>query len=95
MKFVMPNVLVSWAPKQGDFHMFSLEEKKKIAAAIENVLLEIDHPEMPKEKPEFKLHVDGKESWSWADIVPNWKFGEENKPTTSHWNENARGYICN
>lgn len=52
--------------------MFSTEEKRKIAAALEKVLLEINHPEMPKERPYFKLHVDGKEDWSWADIEPNW-----------------------
>jgi len=50
--------------------MFSAKEKQMIAAAVEKVLLEIDHPEMPKERPSFKLHVDGKEMWSWADIEP-------------------------
>lgn len=72
--------------------MFSIEEKKKIAEAVEKVLLEIDHPEMPKERPQFKLHVDGKENWSWADIVPNWHF-EDKKPDESSWNENARKYL--
>lgn len=69
--------------------MFSLEEKKKIAEVVERVLLEIDHPEMPKEKPDFKLHVKGKEDWSWADIDPNWYF-LVSPPKTSDWNENAR-----
>ena len=46
--------------------MFSKEEKQKIAKAVEDILLEINHPEMPKEKPRFHLHVDGKESWSWG-----------------------------
>ena len=32
--------------------MFDIKEKQKIAAAIEKVLLEINHPEMPDEKPE-------------------------------------------
>lgn len=72
--------------------MFSIKEKQKIAAAIEKVLLEIDHPEMPKEKPKFKLHVDGKESWSWADIEPNWTY-EDRPATTTHWNENARDIL--
>lgn len=56
--------------------MFSVKEKRKIADAIEKVLLELNHPEMPKEKPKFKIHVDGKESWSWADIEPNWLFDD-------------------
>jgi len=54
--------------------MFSKEEKQLIAGAIEGVLLSLNHPEMPKSKPNFKLHVDGKEDWSWADIEPNHKF---------------------
>lgn len=54
--------------------MFSSEEKKKIAEGIEKLLLDLNHPEMPKEKPKFKLHVGGKEEWPWANIEPNWIF---------------------
>ena len=60
--------------------MFSMQEKKHIAEKIEELLLSLNHPEMPKEKPIFHLHIEGKESWSWADIKPNWTFSEENKP---------------
>ena len=73
--------------------MFSIAEKKKIADAVEKVLLEINHPEMPPNHPVFKLHVDGKESWSWADIDPNWTYDETKWPTTTPWNENARGFM--
>lgn len=52
--------------------MFSVKEKQHIAREIEKLLLDLNHPEMPTEKPNFTLHVDGKESWSWADIKPNW-----------------------
>ena len=69
--------------------MFSREEKTKIAAGVERLLLDLNHPEMPKEKPSFQLHVEGKESWSWADIDPNWKY-IDTKPTVSRWNEEAR-----
>lgn len=69
--------------------MFSTKEKQMIAEAIEKVLLEINHPEMPTERPEFKLYVEGKESWSWAEIEPNWKY-ENVAPKTTEWNENAR-----
>ena len=48
--------------------MFSKSEKQIIADGIEKILLELNHPEMPKENPDFKIHINGKESWSWADI---------------------------
>ena len=70
--------------------MFSVVEKRKIATAIEKVLLELNHPEMPTEKPKFKLHVDGKESWSWADIEPNWVYDDGKKPGVNPWNEKSR-----
>ena len=67
--------------------MFSMTEKQKIAAVIEGLLLGLKHPEMPIEKPKFKLHVDGKEDWSWADIEPNWAFDENNPPKVNIFNE--------
>lgn len=72
--------------------MFSMEEKKLIAQKIEELLLSLDHPEMPKEKPKFSLHVDGKESWSWADIEPNWTF-EGKSISGKLWNEVSREYF--
>ena len=72
--------------------MFSVKEKQEIAAAVEKILLGVDHPEMPKEKPMFSLHVKGKEGWSWADITPNWTF-EDRQPTINPWNEKARGIM--
>lgn len=75
--------------------MFSIDEKKKIAGKIEKLLLSLDHPEMPKEKPSFNLHVDGKESWSWADINPNWTYDEKNQPGVNPWNEVAREKMVN
>ena len=67
--------------------MFSMKQKQEIAQKIEELLLSYNHPEMPEEKPEFSLHVDGKESWSWADIVPNHHFDENNKPSINPFNE--------
>ena len=66
--------------------MFSMEQKKQIAAAVEKTLLSFNHPEMPTEKPKFHLRVDGKESWSWAEIEPNWTF-ENREPGINHHNE--------
>ena len=64
--------------------MFSKEDKRIIAARLEEVLLALRHPEMPKERPRFKLHVDGAESWSWADIVPNWTFEDQTAAAKPH-----------
>jgi len=75
--------------------MFSVAEKQKIAEEIEKLLLSFNHPEMPKAKPNFKLHIDGAESWSWADIEPNWKYGENNPPGVNPWNEVAREKLNN
>ena len=66
--------------------MFSMQQKKEIAQKIEELLLSFNHPEMPKEKPKFKIHIDGKESWSWADIEPNWIF-ENKEPDINPFNE--------
>lgn len=57
--------------------MFSIEEKTYIARKIEELLLSLNHSEMRKDKVEFKLHVDGAEDWSWADIEPNHKYAKE------------------
>ena len=69
--------------------MFSVAQERQIAAAVEKVLLDLNHPEMPKEKPSFKLHVDGAESWSWADIEPNWIYDEGKEPGVNPWNESV------
>jgi len=66
--------------------MFSVDQKKQIAEAVEKTLLSFNHPEMPTERPSFKLHVDGKESWSWADIEPNWTY-ENREPGINPHNE--------
>ncbi len=69
--------------------MFSLEQKQKISAEVEKLLLSFNHPEMPKEKVNFSLFVRGKEEWSWADIKPNWTFYETNKPIINPHNESV------
>lgn len=73
--------------------MFSVAEKRMLAAVVEKALLDLGHPEMPNFKPRFKLHVDGKASWSWADIEPNWQFDEANPPGVNPWNERPRESI--
>ena len=74
--------------------MFSQSEKQKIASEIEKLLLSFNHPEMPNAKPMFKIHIDGKESWSWADIEPNWVYEAKGSPKNPNkWNEIAREVI--
>ncbi len=68
--------------------MFSLHQKIWLAREIEKLILSLHHPEMPKEKPHFKIHIDGAESWSWADIEPNWTF-ENKTPGVNPWNESV------
>lgn len=70
-----------------------MEEKRIIAAAVEKALLDLKHPEMPESYPKFTLHVDGAAPWSWADITPNWTFGNNNKPGGARWNEIARSVM--
>jgi hypothetical protein len=70
--------------------MFSLKEKQYIASQVEKILLELNHPEMPKDKPRFHLRVDGAEDWSFAEIDPNWTFGVDNPPNVNPFNEVAR-----
>jgi len=69
--------------------MFSMKEKQEISKAVEKIILGFNHPEMPKEKPMFYLKITGKESWSWADIEPNWTF-ENKAPGVNPWNERDR-----
>ncbi len=66
--------------------MFSMKQKQQIAAEVEKVILSFNHPEMPTEKPKFHLRIDGKESWSWAEIAPNWTF-ENHEPGINQYNE--------
>lgn len=75
--------------------MFSMEEKQVIAGKIQELLLGFHHPEMPTENPNFHLHVEGKEGWSWADIKPNWTYSDENPPVNREWNEYSRETLTN
>lgn len=51
--------------------MFSTEVKHKIARKVQEILRETRDPELGSEKINFLLHVDGAESWSWANIRNN------------------------
>lgn len=72
--------------------MFSRAEKNRIAAAVEQVIRDINHPEMDNDNIHFQLHVSGREPWSYADIKensPDNTVGSDPNP----WNEVARRII--
>ena len=64
--------------------MFSVNQKISIAEAVQKILRETNHPELPIGEIKFHLHVEGAESWSWADIKNN---GVVDNPTVNPWNE--------
>lgn len=66
--------------------MFSVRQKQEIAEKVQNILREMKHPELPDSEIQFKLHVDGAESWSWADIQNNGVY-KEKAPSVNEWNE--------
>jgi len=53
--------------------MFSVQQKRDISDAVQRILRETEHPELPPEGEEitFNLKVVGAEAWSWAEIKNN------------------------
>jgi hypothetical protein len=52
--------------------MFSVRQKRMIAAEVQAILRGTGHPELPQDvEIQFQLHVEGKDAWSWADIRNN------------------------
>ena len=51
--------------------MFSVRQKRGIADKVQKILQDTVHPELPSGEITFRLQVNGKESWSWADIRNN------------------------
>ena len=64
--------------------MFSVKQKREIADAVQQILQATNHPELPASEIQSLLHVDGAESWSWADIRNN---GAVQQPGINTWNE--------
>ena len=64
--------------------MFSLRQKREISDAVQKILRETNHPELPQDEINFHLHVDGAGNWSWADIKNN---GSVKKPDVNPHNE--------
>ena len=64
--------------------MFSVRQKREIADAVQQILRETNHPELPKGEIAFTLQVSGAEAWSWAVIHNN---GAVKTPGVNPWNE--------
>lgn len=64
--------------------MFSVSQKRQISDAVQKILQETQHPELPVGEISFHLHVHGAESWSWADIKNN---SAVENPEINPWNE--------
>ncbi len=64
--------------------MFSIRQKREIADAVQKILRATNHPELPDSEIQFRLHVNGAQEWSWADIENN---GAVVNPGVNPWNE--------
>ena len=64
--------------------MFSVRQKREISAAVQKILRDTDHPELPHDEIQFKLIVAGAQEWSWADIQNN---GAVSIPSVNPHNE--------
>jgi hypothetical protein len=51
--------------------MFSVIEKRQIATAVQQMLRDTGHHELPTGEIQFRLVVKGTRPWSWADIRNN------------------------
>ena len=64
--------------------MFSLKQKRQISDAVQKILKETKHSELPDGEITFILHVEGAAEWSWADIKNN---GSVPNPSINIFNE--------
>lgn len=64
--------------------MFSVKQKRQIADAVQKILRNTNHPELPPGEIQFLLQVGGAAEWSWANIRNN---GAVEKPEVNPWNE--------
>lgn len=69
--------------------MFSVRQKREISDAIQKILRDTNHPELPEGEITFHLHVEGAETWSWANIKNN---GSIDNPGINPWNESQDVY---
>ena len=51
--------------------MFSVRQKREIADAVQKILRDTAHSELPEGEIRFLLNVSGAERWSYAEIRNN------------------------
>lgn len=68
--------------------MFSMQQKREIADAVQKILRATDHRELPDGEIKFTLRVEGAAPWSWAVIQNN---GDVPEPGVNPWNEQQEG----
>ena len=68
--------------------MFSIREKREISEAVQKILHDTGHPELPDGEIPFTLHVSGATGMSWADIKNN---GSVTNPGINEFNERFEG----
>ena len=59
--------------------MFSIKQKRKIAQSVEDLLNELDIPELSEDKPLFQIHIAGKHPGDFTAIWPNWMADRKEK----------------
>ena len=65
--------------------MFSVRQKREVSEAVQKILRDTDHPELPKNREiNFCLEVFGVNEWSWSNIHNN---GAVESPSVNPWNE--------
>ena len=64
--------------------MFSAKQKRAISNAVQRILRDTNHLELPEGEIVFSLKVSGAEAWSWAEIKNN---GQVSNPSVNPWNE--------
>ena len=64
--------------------MFSVRQKREISEAVQQILRKTNHPELPEGEIKLSLHVEGADSYSWADIENN---GNVKNPSANLHNE--------
>ncbi len=64
--------------------MFSVQQKRDISDAVQKILRDTKHPELPEAEIKFELAVMGAELWSFASIRNN---GAITNPTVNPHNE--------
>jgi hypothetical protein len=64
--------------------MFSVQQKREIAEAVQKTLRNTNHPELPEHEIQFRLLVVGATSMSWAEIRNN---GDVPNPEVNPHNE--------